>query len=193
MATTERHDGTRGTSGAASRTSARCRGAADLAAECEQEENQRYSSAADARRLFVSGSSLFNTLTANTALKRSGTAPLQMANPAWAQVVRDVCARKPTEEEPQQSVQEDADLEEPLFASHTPANGLTPALQAIAAIIDEDDVRPAPSRPGKRKAESLGEAQVSLALTGLGAGGAQPQREQQRQRVETGAAKGVQP
>ena len=102
-----------------------------------------------------------------------------MANPAWAQVVRDVCARKPTEE---QSVQEDADLEEPLFASHTPANGLTPALQAIAAIIDEDDVRPEPSRPGKRKAESLGEAQVSLALTGLGAGGAQPQREQQRQR-----------
>ena len=116
-----------------------------------------------------------------------------MANPAWAQVVRDVCARKSTEDEPQQSVQEDADLEEPLFASHTPANGLTPALQAIAAIIDEDDVRPAPSRPGKRKAESLGEAQVSLALTGLGAGGAQPQREQQRQRVETGAAKGAQP
>ena len=120
-------------------------------------------------------------------------AAVDMANPAWAQVVRDVCARKPTEDEPQQSVQEDADLEEPLFASHTPANGLTPALQAIAAIIDEDDVRPEPSRPGKRKAESLGEAQVSLALTGLGAGGAQPQREQQRQRVEAGAAKGVQP
>ena len=107
-----------------------------------------------------------------------------MANPSRAQVVRDVCARKLTEEEPQQSVQEDVDLEEPLFASHTPANGLTPALQAIAAIIDEDDVRPELSRPGKRKAESLGEAQVSLALTGLGAGGAQPQREQQRQRVQ---------
>ena len=85
-------------------------------------------------------------------------------------------ASRATEEEPQQSEQEDADLEEPLFASHTPANGLTPALQAIAAIIDEDDVRPEPSRPGKRKAESLGEAQVSLALTGLGAGGAQPRR-----------------
>ena len=114
-----------------------------------------------------------------------------MANPVWAQVVRDVCARKTTEEEPQQSVQEDADLEEPLFASHTPANGLTPALQAIAAIIDEDDVRPEPSRPTKRKAESLGEAQVCLALTGLGSGSAQPQH--QRQRVQTDAATRRQP
>ena len=116
---------------------------------------------------------------------------IRMANPVWAQVVRDVCARKTTEEEPQQSVQEDADLEEPLFASHTPANGLTPALQAIAAIIDEDDVRPEPSRPTKRKAESLGEAQVCLALTGLGAGSAQPQH--QRQRVQTDAATRMQP
>ena len=114
-----------------------------------------------------------------------------MANPVWAQVVRDVCARKTTGEEPQQSVQEDADLEEPLFASHTPANGLTPALQAIAAIIDEDDVRPEPSRPTKRKAESLGEAQVCLALTGLGSGSAQPQH--QRQRVQTDAATRMQP
>ena len=115
-----------------------------------------------------------------------------MASPVWAQVVRDVCARKTTEEEeePQQSVQEDADLEEPLFASHTPANGLTPALQAIAAIIDEDDVRPEPSRPTKRKAESLGEAQVCLALTGMGAASAQPQR---RQRVGTDAAAAMQP
>lgn len=117
-----------------------------------------------------------------------------MANPVWAQVVRDVCARKPAEQVPQQSEpqqSEDADLEHPLFASHTPANGLTPALQAIAAIIDEDDARPEPSRPSKRKTESLGEAQVYLALTGLGAASAQPQR--QRQRVGTDAATAMQP
>ena len=125
---------------------------------------------------------LFNTPPGGAA-PSSIVSTTSMANPVWAQVVRDVCARKPADEEPQQSVQEDADFEEPLFASHTPANGLTPALQAIAAIIDEDDVRPEPSRPTKRKAESLGEAQVCLALTGLGAGSAQPQR--QRQRVQT--------
>ena len=101
----------------------------------------------------------------------------------WAQVVRDVCARRPAEE------QEGA-FEEPLFASQLPANGLTPALQAIAALIDEDGGRPEPSRPTKRKASSLGEAQVCLALTGLGADSAQPQ--QQRQRVRTDAATGMQ-
>ena len=128
---------------------------------------------------------------AHARARRARRLRIRMASPVWAQVVRDVCARKTTEEEPQQSVQEDADLEEPLFASHTPANGLTPALQAIAAIIDEDDVRPEPSRPTKRKAESLGEAQVCLALTGLGADSAQPQH--QRQRVQTDAATRMQP
>ena len=131
---------------------------------------------------FTTACALFNTPPGGAA-PSSIVSTTSMANPVWAQVVRDVCARKPADEEPQQSVQEDADFEEPLFASHTPANGLTPALQAIAAIIDEDDVRPEPSRPTKRKAESLGEAQVCLALTGLGAGSAQPQR--QRQRVQT--------
>ena len=116
-----------------------------------------------------------------------------MANSVWAQVVRDVCARKPAEQVPQHSEpqhSEDADFEHPLFASHTPANGLTPALQAIAALIDEDDGHPEPSRPSKRKAESLGEAQVCLALTGMGAASAQPQR---RQRVGTDAAAAMQP
>ena len=111
-----------------------------------------------------------------------------MANLVWAQVVRDVCATRGPPEEPQQSEQDD-DFEVPLFASHLPRNGLTPALQAIAAIIDEDEGRPEPSRPSKRKAASMGEAQVCLALTGLGAA-AEPQP--QRQRARTDAAAGMQ-
>ena len=90
---------------------------------------------------------------------------------AWAQVVRDVCSRKePERPEPEPEPEhEDSTFEEPLFASRLPANGLTPALQAIAAVIDEDHApRPqAASRPSKRKVESLGETQVCLARTGL--------------------------
>ena len=54
-----------------------------------------------------------------------------------------------------------------LFATSVPAGGLTSELQALAAIIDEDEPvaaeKPA-SSSRKRKAASLGETQVELAL-----------------------------
>lgn len=59
-----------------------------------------------------------------------------------------------------------------LFATHAPASGLAPDLQAIAALIDEEDEPAAAScyaARGKRKAASLGTAQVHLALTSCGA------------------------
>ena len=102
---------------------------------------------------------------------------------AWAQVVRDVCARTPPAQ-PEDTTFEDV----PLFASQLPTNGqLTPALQAIAAVIDEEHPpRPEASRPSKRKAESLGEAQVCMALTGLGSAamGTETRSPAQRQRVQ---------
>ena len=109
-----------------------------------------------------------------------------MINAAWAQVVHDVCARRQPEELEQPAAV--VEFEEPLFASHPPTNGLTPALQAIAAMIDEEHERPDASRPTKRKAESLGEAQVCLALTGLGADAQPPP---QRKRVRADAATGM--
>lgn len=61
----------------------------------------------------------------------------------------------------------------PLFATHVPAGGLTPGLQAIAALIDEqDDDAPVPpaSASRKRKASSMGTAQVHLSLASCGGG-----------------------
>ena len=57
------------------------------------------------------------------------------------------------------------DEELPLFATRAPPGGLTPGLQAIAALIDESEEAGAESRGGnrKRKADSLGMAQVHLA------------------------------
>lgn len=62
-----------------------------------------------------------------------------------------------------------ADKDEvPLFATRVPDAGLTPGLQAIAALIDEDEeVEGKPQQHGasrKRKAASMGTAQVHLAL-----------------------------
>ena len=67
------------------------------------------------------------------------------------------------------------DDETPLFATSVPAAGLNPAMQAIAALIDEDET-PAPSGSGgrKRKAASLGTAQVHLALATCESGRPEP-------------------
>ena len=66
-------------------------------------------------------------------------------------------------------MQEEADDELPLFATRLPTGGLTPGLQAIAALIDEDDddkcSRPSRVIGGKRKASSMGETQVMLTLS----------------------------
>lgn len=58
---------------------------------------------------------------------------------------------------------EEEEEETPLFATSVPSGGLTNALQAVAALIDEDDEQPS-SSCRKRKAASLGTAQVHLAL-----------------------------
>jgi hypothetical protein len=53
----------------------------------------------------------------------------------------------------------------PLFATHVPAAGLSAGMMAIAALIDEDEPEQSSRRAcGKRKAVSMGEVQVSLAL-----------------------------
>jgi len=57
----------------------------------------------------------------------------------------------------------------PLFATCVPAGGLTPGLQAIAALIDEEDAGAGDESARlcasqKRKAASLGTVQVHLAL-----------------------------
>ena len=48
-----------------------------------------------------------------------------------------------------------------LFMTSMPAGGPTAGLEAIAALIDEEEAAP---RSGKRKAASMGTAQVHLAL-----------------------------
>mmetsp|Transcript_29476 Transcript_29476/g.90362 ORF Transcript_29476/g.90362 Transcript_29476/m.90362 type:complete len:102 (+) Transcript_29476:40-345(+) len=61
----------------------------------------------------------------------------------------------------------------PLFATSVPPGGLTTGMQAIAALIDEDEVPAAmededsrrSTRSRKRKADSLGSVQVHLALS----------------------------
>ena len=64
----------------------------------------------------------------------------------------------------------------PLFSTDVPPGGLTPGLEAIAALIDESEETGAPSCGGgrKRKAPSLGAAQVHLALSGLSSNDAEP-------------------
>ena len=76
----------------------------------------------------------------------------------------------------------DAKEEVALFATRPPDGALPTDLQAIAALIDEDDaaVRPpahAAGQPGKRNRASLGTAQVCLALTGLEDEAQQAQRQ----------------
>lgn len=70
----------------------------------------------------------------------------------------------------------------PLFATHVPPGGLTPGLEAIAALIDESEETGTPSCGGarKRKAPSLGAAQVHLALSGLSSNDAEPVSQRQR-------------
>ena len=117
----------------------------------------------------------------------------------WREVGSEAAAAMDTDDlaQPQQTLPGGApsaaasssDIDEvPLFATRAPPTGssLPPALQAIAALIDEDDA-PAAHRP-KRKFEqaSLGTAQVCLALTGLESGGDDAQPQQQRQRLDAG-------
>ena len=54
-----------------------------------------------------------------------------------------------------------------LFATRPPGGALPTDLQAIAALIDEDDAAARPPAATKRSRASLGTAQVCLALTGL--------------------------
>jgi hypothetical protein len=79
----------------------------------------------------------------------------------------------------------DAEDDIPLFATSVPAGGLTAGMQAMAALIDEDEGTTAVSdeqstRPAatsrKRKAVSLGTVQVHLALASC-------EQEAQRPRV----------
>ena len=80
-----------------------------------------------------------------------------------------------------------ADKEMPaLFATSVPANGLTTSLQAVAALIDEEDAMAAPTAGcsefghershRKRSRTSMGEAQVTLALTSCDDGPSQRRR-----------------
>ena len=74
------------------------------------------------------------------------------------------------------------DEEVSLFATRVPPGGLTVGLQAIAALIDESEpLRPA-SHGGerKRKSDSLGTAQVHLALSGLAGDCAEPMGQRRR-------------
>ena len=85
-----------------------------------------------------------------------------------------------------------ADEDSPaLFATAVPKAGLTPSLQAIAALIDEDDDDAAVPRAftGKRKFASLGTAQVQLALAST-CGDGQPsgERRGEAKRVKTVAS-----
>ncbi|EOD05267.1 hypothetical protein EMIHUDRAFT_97183 [Emiliania huxleyi CCMP1516] len=76
-----------------------------------------------------------------------------------------------------------------LFASHVPAGGLTVGMQAVAALLDEEEAPgAASSRSGrKRNRASMGEVQIQLALASC------DQAPSQRRRAEPAAAPAAPP
>ena len=76
-----------------------------------------------------------------------------------------------------------------LFASHVPAGGLTVGMQAVAALLDEEEAPgAASSRLGrKRNRASMGEVQIQLALASC------DQAPSQRRRAEPAAAPAAPP
>ena len=75
---------------------------------------------------------------------------------------------------PQEPVEEEEDV--PLFMTRVP-HGKNDALDAIAALIDEEMDGTEPSSGSWRKRSSLGAAQVALSLSGLGDAGASTKRQ----------------
>jgi hypothetical protein len=104
-----------------------------------------------------------------------------MEDPDWREMTETVGDREGGAEK-NMPWSDDDDI--PLFATSVPAGGLTAGLQAIAALIDEEETTAASNGHGsfpaagsrKRKAASLGTVQVHLALASC-------QQETQRRRL----------